>query len=326
MVLNFSHGLRVQALWNSAEVSRERAELQDSGLSHVRAKPLYTLPTASLVRCFAGQDVAAGSLARVFLLSDPAIMASVAAFETAAAMLARDMALGNDTLAPVGVFAGQLQRRSEQAAASDWRIASFSAAGRRIQFCGHGALAAAFVLFDQCVVTGTLHCESQSQQWLARRNSPAAGAGVTLVYPRPEAVTCPIPEFAFAVIGSVPQAAAIVGDAEGYLILELADYASVQQLSPDFEQLVRATRRALIVTAAAEYAGASGCVFRYFAPQYGNPEDSATGSAAVQLGAYWSPRLGVTQFIARQLSATGAWLQIGCVGNTAELGGQVGYG
>ena len=68
-----------------------------------------------------------------------------------------------------------------------------------------------------------------------------------------------------------------------------------------------------------------GCVFRYFAPQYGSPEDAATGSAAVQLAAFWSPRLARERFTAVQLSPEGARLQLACGAESVDLMARVEY-
>jgi len=82
----------------------------------------------------------------------------------------------------------------------------------------------------------------------------------------------------------------------------------------------------LIVTASTMHDEVPGCVFRYFAPQYGPPEDAATGSAAVQLAAYWALQLNVDHFKAHQLSPQGAWMQLRLQGgDTVELAARIRY-
>jgi predicted PhzF superfamily epimerase YddE/YHI9 len=134
-----------------------------------------------------------------------------------------------------------------------------------------------------------------------------------------------VPEFAAKVLGVSPLACAEAGGPADYLIVELPDADAVRELQPDFAGLSAATQRAVIVTAVAEHSGHPGCVFRYFAPRYGTSEDAATGSAAVQLAAFWSPRLAGPRFQARQLSLQGAEMWLACNGNVVELTARVGY-
>jgi predicted PhzF superfamily epimerase YddE/YHI9 len=202
---------------------------------------------------------------------------------------------------------------------------SFSPAGRRIHFCGHGALSAAWVVFDQHEQAATtLEFSNAEQHWQARRSASEL-SDISLTYSQPLVVDCAVPEFAEQVLGVQPLAAASVGDSSGYLILQLADADSVRTLQPDYTAITAASDRALIVTAQTHFADDPGCVFRYFAPQYGTPEDAATGSAAVQLAAFWSSRLQCKRFSALQLSPEGAWLQLGCDAGSVDLAARVRY-
>jgi predicted PhzF superfamily epimerase YddE/YHI9 len=202
---------------------------------------------------------------------------------------------------------------------------SYTPEGGRIQFCGLGALAAAWLVFDQYATdAAVLGFANAEQSWQARR-SAADDSDITLIYKKPLPVDCAVPAFAAAVLGAQPLSAAEVGGPSGYLLLELADASAVQALQPDFSAISAATRRALMVTARAMHADGLGCVFRYFAPQYGSPEDAATGSAAVQLAAFWSSRLERERFTAVQLSAQGARLQLGCGGDSVDLTARVEY-
>jgi predicted PhzF superfamily epimerase YddE/YHI9 len=199
---------------------------------------------------------------------------------------------------------------------------SYSATGRRIQFCGHGALAAARLVFDQHAA-GATECEfsNAAQSWQAR----CSAERIALTYSQPLPEVCSMPAFAKAALGVQPLAAATVGGPSGYLLLQLADAASLKSLQPDYALITAATERALIVTAQADNIHLPGCVFRYFAPQYGPPEDAATGSAAIQLAAFWSPRFDGRPFTAWQLSPQGAEMQLSCTGETVDLTARVGY-
>jgi predicted PhzF superfamily epimerase YddE/YHI9 len=207
------------------------------------------------------------------------------------------------------------------AAESGFTVESYSANGRQIQFCGHGALAAAFVVFDQ--IAGAVESVSFAnhyQGWQGRQVAPDA---IALSYSKPEVVGCAIPEFAEQVLGTRPLAAAASGGSAGYLILVMPDAAAVRNLQPDLQRLAQSSACALIVTAFDETEAT--CFFRYFAPQYGTPEDSATGSAAVQLAAFWQSQSQISTIRLKQLSATGAWLAASCHGAQVELSARVGY-
>ena len=202
---------------------------------------------------------------------------------------------------------------------------SYTPEGGRIQFCGLGALAAARLVFDQHAAdVAVLEFANVEQSWQARRSS-ADNSDITLIYRKPSPLDCTVPAFAAAVLGAQPLSAAEAGGPSGYLLLELTNAAAVRALQPDFNAITAVTRRALIVTAKAMHADGLGCVFRYFAPQYGSPEDAATGSAAVQLAAFWSSRLERERFTAEQLSAQGARLQLGCSGDSVDLTARVEY-
>lgn len=107
-----------------------------------------------------------------------------------------------------------------------------------------------------------------------------------------------------AIVGAALKSIYKLNDA--YLIAELDQPADLEKLVPDLEELCRVTDRALIVTAQAHSDDASDYLMRYFAPQYGNPEDAATGSANLYLMKYWQSKLNKPQLKARQLSPQGA--------------------
>jgi Predicted epimerase, PhzC/PhzF homolog len=94
-----------------------------------------------------------------------------------------------------------------------------------------------------------------------------------------------------------------VGGPRGYVILQLANASSVRNCQPDYRLMTALTGRALIVTARVAKAG---YVMRYFAPQYGQQEDAATGSANALLVKYWFQQGLRGEMYGRQLSKQGA--------------------
>lgn len=117
-----------------------------------------------------------------------------------------------------------------------------------------------------------------------------------------------------------PIAAATAGDDQGYLVLQWPDSFAMAQLPQPQACLSGYTHRALICTAAQPDAGTDAIELRYFAPQYGVEEDSATGSAMRVLAHYWSPRFD--SLSARQCSPAGGQLFAHFRGSRSEIGGR----
>ncbi len=89
------------------------------------------------------------------------------------------------------------------------------------------------------------------------------------------------------------------------MLVVFDDERTVREISPDFLLLARGEQRGTIVTAPG-----NDCDFvsRFFAPNFGVPEDPVTGSAHCVLIPYWSRRLGKKKLHARQISKRGGEL------------------
>lgn len=185
----------------------------------------------------------------------------------------------------------------------------FSAQGK-IQLCGHGSLAAKAVYhryrhpltvsaFNPATAS---HYQSDGQRhWLKL-------AGITVT-------KAPIPEWAAGAFSSPPAYAAIAGDNRDYLIFEWPSQArALQTLKVNFDIIKTHTLRAIIATQWLSEKNRADCsptcdfVQRYFAPQYGSNEDSATGSAHRVLASYWHNKTGQKNFTAWQCSDAGGLL------------------
>lgn len=92
---------------------------------------------------------------------------------------------------------------------------------------------------------------------------------------------------------------------KGYILVELRDETAVRKWQPKLAWLKRYSQRALILTAKAPAGALHDYVVRYFAPQYGNDEDAATGSANSLLIPYWALRLRKARLRGEQVSAQG---------------------
>ncbi len=196
-------------------------------------------------------------------------------------------------------------------------VSSQTVAGSAIKFCGIAALAAAQYCFKQQLnlrehdrpisfQSNLLDHQQRPQvKWSAVWKSDRA----YLRFPRMRCRAVEdIPTRTFAEQNFAAVRQAFCGDEEGYWVVEVADDQCVQNFVLDAKKLCQYTRRALIVTAATRKNNIY--VMRYFAPQYDVSEDAATGSANVVLADYWSQRFNLSKFIARQLSFSGAIMEL----------------
>ena len=102
-----------------------------------------------------------------------------------------------------------------------------------------------------------------------------------------------VPTWADSQFSAKAIAAANAGPDNGYQILEWPLNFPLASLPTPGAILTQHTQRALIVTCAIDPATAllgENIQYRYFAPQHGVSEDSATGSAMRVLASYWQQR------------------------------------
>ena len=185
-----------------------------------------------------------------------------------------------------------------------------------IECCGHGLLAVAHIWLrrlqrDLLVLSmhqSTVHCwRSDGLTWLRFR--------------RESVVAATVPAWTAAVFPQQPQpvAAATCGGERGYLVLQWPDDCDLRDLSPPGRGLTQWSQRAVICTAAQPASGNAAITLRYFAPQYGVPEDAATGSAVRVLADYWSHRFNTLSAV--QCSPEGGLLMTRLAPDHVEVGG-----
>ncbi len=96
---------------------------------------------------------------------------------------------------------------------------------------------------------------------------------------------------------------------DGYLIIELSSAREVAEFTLTTSIIDAIAERALIVTAVAKNKHFD-VAFRYFAPFYGQLEDSATGSAASVLSPFWEALSQTGQLRCYQASRSGGFFII----------------
>lgn len=184
--------------------------------------------------------------------------------------------------------------------------------GRPIALCGHGLLAGAQIWLEQ-------HAGPQVVFDGGGFRITASHDGIRpwLTLARPHCLDTALASLP-GWFDLPPTHAAIAGPATGYRILAWPDGTDLGRLRADIPRIREHDGRALIITAAQ----ADGSVaLRYFAPQYGNDEDAATGSACTVLADYWQRRSGRLRLRLRQQSAAGALFHTRLDAFTVSLGG-----
>lgn len=183
-----------------------------------------------------------------------------------------------------------------------------------VPLCGHATLAAGHVVMHsidparKAVLFETLS---------GRLGVTRDGDRLALDFPVLPAAPRDAPAGLEEALGAKP---AEVHESRKNILVVLGSEREVRELAPDFGVLARLVEDAgYIVTAPGEE---SDFVSRYFAPQYGIPEDPVTGSAHCTLAPYWGKRLGKTRLSARQVSRRGGVLECTLVGDRVAIAGR----
>jgi len=177
--------------------------------------------------------------------------------------------------------------------------------GSAILCCGHGLLCCASVWLDDWGQRGTLVMNGSEV------DCHAAEGKVWLGFQPLQPVPCDVPDWCKYFFAAEPIAAATAGVDNAYLILEWPKGFNLASLATPQASLSQYTQRALIATCAADPATATYAEtiqYRYFAPQHGVAEDTATGSAMRVLASYWQQRGQGQTLTAYQCSAAGGLL------------------
>lgn len=244
-----------------------------------------------LVDAFAGQN-ARGNRAAVILCPD---LPEMAAMQARAAQLAE----------PATAFV------CERPVDGAHRVRWF-APDREIALCGHGALAAGYVLLRQSGEAIVRLATAERRELEIRRLD--SGPRYELALPAIPTAPREWPQLIDA-LGAVPSE--IRRNAAGYALAVFDDPAQVAGLEPDQAKLVLLGNLQLSATAP----GGSDADFtsRVFA---GGREDAATGSAHAALVPFWCARLGRERLTAYQASAAGGRFECRLEGDLVWLGGE----
>jgi len=185
-----------------------------------------------------------------------------------------------------------------------------------VDLCGHGTLAAAYVLYEHLHYgKDKIIFHSKSGPLVVTKRLDGK---ITLDFPaKPPEQTADDEKIAEA-LGIKPKS--VHKSVFDYMVV-LGSQAEIEALKPDFTLLKMLPARGLIATAPGNEAD---FVSRCFYPQSGIDEDPVTGSAHVVMVPYWANKLGKNKLSAIQLSARRGYLDCEVAGDRVLMSGHAG--
>ena len=189
-----------------------------------------------------------------------------------------------------------------------------------IQFCGHGALALACFLDNQDLLSqAQTLCFPAGQYFLKK----AAGYYWFCGLSDYEFSPCKLPQLEqIAATNKIVEVFECMGDS-GYIIMRFGDDIDLRTISPNLTRLKATTKQALIITSAISNNPDFDYSLRYFAPQHGDSEDPATGSANEIAAKFWHPRLKKNKMRCFQASDRGGVINLHAENGRIWIGGKV---
>ncbi|MAZ71302.1 PhzF family phenazine biosynthesis protein [Porticoccus sp.] len=169
---------------------------------------------------------------------------------------------------------------------------------KEVKLCGHATLASAYVLFNILACKeDVLTFESLSGKLLVSKTDNF----LTLDFPAQPPTVCNTPASLVTGLGLTPSECLKHDD----YIAVFENEEDVLSITPDHESLKQLDLRGVIATAPSSK---FDFIARFFAPKFGIPEDSVTGSAYTQLMPYWSEKFNKSKLHAKQVSERGGKL------------------
>jgi len=167
-----------------------------------------------------------------------------------------------------------------------------------VDLCGHATLASAYVLFNLLGFNGDkIDFDSKSGILSVSRD----GDCLIMDFPSQPPEPCDTPKEIIEAFGMIPNECL---KHEDYVVI-FDNEEQIQMANPDFEMLKKLDCRGVIISALSEE---YDFVARFFAPNFGIPEDPVTGSAYTRLVPYWAQKTDKTSFRVKQLSSRGGEL------------------
>ena len=186
-----------------------------------------------------------------------------------------------------------------------------------LQLCGHGTLAAAKVI-DSLFKGSYFPLQFFYNNGVLQIEKIAHTYQLSL--PRPHVNIIQDTPFALHLFSEKPQRQAFSGPDNGHFIAHFQSEAQVINLHA-YSKIIRQKTQRVLIAIAAAISKPYTVVQRVFAPQYGPPEDAATGSAAAITAQYWFLYSGINHFTLLQRSKRTGLIDVACRGERVSVAG-----
>ena len=202
----------------------------------------------------------------------------------------------------------------EHLVAEQYNVRCFNAENE-IQCCGHGMIAAAKILFSD---SNLLEIQINNNLIVSRENEKDETSNIELTLPRILSHTQDIPSWVNHSIlygddNLSPSHSAISDKNDGYLLFEFEPLLALDVFSAlkvNLKHVCDNTKRAIVLLQFEQ--DKQHLYMRYFAPQYGVAEDSATGSVMRFVTDYIEKKYKCRRFEVSQCSSQGGYMKIDC--------------
>jgi len=177
-----------------------------------------------------------------------------------------------------------------------------------VDLCGHATLATAHLMWERGLAPRDLvRFQTKSGELRVRPE----GDEIVMDFPSEPAIAAQLP---LKLDGAI-----WTGKNRMDWVAVFTSESEVRAFEPDQAAIVAAGMRGLLITAPGDEVD---FVSRFFAPQYGIPEDPVTGSAHCCLAPLWAERFGKSTLRGYQASRRGGYVGVTHKGDRVELRGQ----
>ncbi|MCL6220906.1 PhzF family phenazine biosynthesis protein [Zunongwangia pacifica] len=183
-----------------------------------------------------------------------------------------------------------------------------------LNLCGHGTLAAAYVLFNY-----ENHNKNSIEFNSFKSGSLIATKIEELIVLNFPAINVKEIEMSEQIISGFDIKPKFAYKSESEYLLVFANEEEIKRVRPVFETISQLEGRGVIITAVGNEVD---FVSRFFAPQININEDLATGSIHTLLIPYWAKYLGKNSLTAKQLSSRKGHFYCKYLNESVEIGGQ----
>lgn len=181
-----------------------------------------------------------------------------------------------------------------------FRLRWFTPAGVEVDLCGHGTLAASYILWQKKYLAAgkTISFDTNSGILTAKQKDGL----ISLDFPKDKIIPVKSTKRKIAEVLGVN--VVYLGKTKFDLLVVTDSADDIKKMVPDFAKIKEFTRRGISVTAKSD---SPDCdyVNRFFAPAIGIDEDPVTGSAHSCLGVFWSIVLNKKKLVGYQVSREG---------------------